>query len=43
MFSAFELKVDTLMSLRFNWTDLLPLYKSIAEDQPDVLSVIVFR
>ena len=43
VFAAFELKVDTLMSLRLNWTDLLPLYKSVAEDQPDILSVVVFR
>ena len=45
VFAAFELKVDSLMSLRINYTDTLPLYNIALGNgtTPAVVSAVMFR
>ncbi len=45
VFAAFELKVDYLMSLRVNYTDILPLYTTAYDNGtlPAVVSAVMFR
>ena len=46
VFATYELRVDALMSLRVNYTDLLPLYESIPalnNSRPNVISAVMFR
>ena len=46
VFAAFELKVDSLMSLRVNYTDTLPLFNLAYNNNgtaPSVVSAVMFR
>ena len=43
VFAAFELKVDALMALAINYTDLLPLVKASVNASAPFISVIAFR
>lgn len=46
VFAAYELRVDALMSLRVNYTDLLPLYEAtpiLNGSRPNVVSAVMFR
>jgi hypothetical protein len=44
VFATYEMQVDTLMVLRINYTDTLPLFQSINNnDLPNVLSAVIFR
>lgn len=45
VFATYELKVDSLMSLRVNYTDTLPLYTAVYDNGtlPAVISAVMFR
>lgn len=42
--AAFELKVDTMMTLRVNVSDIERMFASISnQTTPDVISAVIFR
>ncbi|DBB09491.1 hypothetical protein WJX82_009021 [Trebouxia sp. C0006] len=44
VFATFELEVDSLMALRINYTDTLPLYtKAYNNDSASIVSAVMFR
>ena len=44
VFATYEMQVDTLMVLRINYTDTLPLFQMINNNAlPNVLSAVIFR
>ncbi len=44
VFATFELEVDSLMALRINYTDTLPLYtKAYNKASASIVSAVMFR